>query len=221
MTITTHDLEASLHRLSERDRSFAQSLLAQFADRGSLSEKQCFWVGELVKRARSAQTPATAPAAPAVRTITFEALVKLFTSGSTRPVLFRTQDGRDIRLALAGERSSTPGSINVTDTSTSFENRVWFGRITREGGWVPSRRTSGAEQQAVEAALAEFNANPAAAAAAYGQETGACCFCGIALTDPRSVSVGYGPICAGNRGLPWGELPQAEKPNKLSCDIPF
>jgi len=25
------------------------------------------------------------------------------------------------------------------------------------------------------------------------------------LTDPRSVSMGYGPVCAENYGLPWGE----------------
>jgi len=25
------------------------------------------------------------------------------------------------------------------------------------------------------------------------------------LDDERSVSVGYGPVCAGHYGLPWGE----------------
>jgi hypothetical protein len=57
---------------------------------------------------------------------------------------------------------------------------------------------------AVTAALASLAADPAAACSAYGHLTGACCFCRLPLTDARSVAVGYGPICAGNFGLPWG-----------------
>ena len=41
-----------------------------------------------------------------------------------------------------------------------------------------------------------------------GEQTGSCIFCAQALTDPRSNpfkgGVGYGPICAGKNGLPWG-----------------
>jgi len=47
----------------------------------------------------------------------------------------------------------------------------------------------------------------AAEAAALGHQTHFCCFCGLQLTDEgegKSVEVGYGPICAGNNGLPWG-----------------
>lgn len=41
-------------------------------------------------------------------------------------------------------------------------------------------------------------------AAAYGKATDHCVFCSRALTDDRSVAVGYGEICASNMGLPWG-----------------
>lgn len=41
-------------------------------------------------------------------------------------------------------------------------------------------------------------------AAAWGHEHHACVFCQTALDDPRSTTVGYGPICAGKYGLPWG-----------------
>lgn len=40
-------------------------------------------------------------------------------------------------------------------------------------------------------------------AAAYGKATDHCVFCSRALTDDRSVAVGYGEICASNMGLPW------------------
>lgn len=42
-------------------------------------------------------------------------------------------------------------------------------------------------------------------AAEFGHVTGACVFCGRKLTDERSISVGYGPVCAENQHLPWGE----------------
>lgn len=38
-----------------------------------------------------------------------------------------------------------------------------------------------------------------------GTKTSVCSICGLALTDPRSVAIGIGPICAGNIGAPWGE----------------
>lgn len=41
-------------------------------------------------------------------------------------------------------------------------------------------------------------------AAAFGEMTGHCCFCNTAIDTPESVAVGYGPICAGKFGLPWG-----------------
>ena len=41
-------------------------------------------------------------------------------------------------------------------------------------------------------------------AAALGHSTHHCVFCSLELTDERSTIVGYGPICAGKHGLPWG-----------------
>lgn len=44
-------------------------------------------------------------------------------------------------------------------------------------------------------------ADPRAAIAAEGRATGSCCICRRTLTDPESVALGIGPICAGNWGL--------------------
>lgn len=41
------------------------------------------------------------------------------------------------------------------------------------------------------------------AAARYGQKTGKCGYCHLALSDPRSLTAGYGEKCAKDRGLPW------------------
>lgn len=43
-------------------------------------------------------------------------------------------------------------------------------------------------------------------AAKFGRLTGSCVFCSRRLTDERSATVGYGPVCAERVGLPWGEV---------------
>lgn len=48
--------------------------------------------------------------------------------------------------------------------------------------------------------------NPLAAARLWGQRTSRCCFCNLPLETPESVTAGYGPVCAENWGLPWGEV---------------
>lgn len=42
-------------------------------------------------------------------------------------------------------------------------------------------------------------------AAQFGKTHARCVFCSKTLTDERSKGVGYGPDCASERGLPWGE----------------
>lgn len=42
-------------------------------------------------------------------------------------------------------------------------------------------------------------------AAKFGHVTGQCVFCSRKLTDERSVTVGYGPVCAERESLPWGD----------------
>jgi len=41
-------------------------------------------------------------------------------------------------------------------------------------------------------------------AKAFGDMTERCCFCSTKIDTPESTAVGYGPICAGKHGLPWG-----------------
>lgn len=223
-------LNEVLHLLSKRDQDFAISLQAQHSNR-PLTEKQMFWVSELARRGQASRAPAqatTATAAPTERAVSFSRLAELFArAGRHAVVVFTTKSGAEFRLSVAGERSQNPGHINVTDSAQGFENRVWFGRVTPQGGWVASRKVDPAQLRAVEAALTEFNADPAKAAAEYGHATSRCCFCRRDLTDERSVAVGYGEICASKFGLPWG----ATSEPKLTCeevrqtvseaDIPF
>jgi hypothetical protein len=104
---------------------------------------------------------------------------------------------------LPVDTAKVPGSINVCSVG-SFTDRNWYGRVTREGEFQPSHKFNGETLSAIGAALAAMALDPAKAAAEYGHLTGVCCFCAHPLTDERSTSVGYGPICAGAFWTPLG-----------------
>lgn len=60
------------------------------------------------------------------------------------------------------------------------------------------------------AGLSDDTVATAEQAAAFGHEHGFCCYCSRGLTDERSTSVGYGPICAVRYGLEWGSVADEE-----------
>lgn len=47
-------------------------------------------------------------------------------------------------------------------------------------------------------------------AAAFGAAFSRCVFCTRELDTAESITVGYGPVCADQRGLPWGSVSAAE-----------
>ena len=83
-----------------------------------------------------------------------------------------------------------------------FGASTWYGRVNRDGTFTRGRSCT----DAVVEVLRALATDPAATAAAYGKRTGNCCFCRRDLEDYRSVSVGYGPVCADKWGLPWGAV---------------
>lgn len=182
-------LRKVLPALPAKDQSFAQSLLDQFDMRGSLSEKQAYWVDKLAA--------GPAPKREDVK-IDVSGVAKLFATAKYKGLKRAAIVIDNMRLSVAGQNARVPGSINVTDGG-DFEGRTWFGRIVGDV-FQPSRDCTSAVIENLKA----FAANPVAHAAAHGHATGACCFCNRELTDERSIAVGYGPICADHYGLPWG-----------------
>jgi len=110
----------------------------------------------------------------------------------------------DFRISVAGQQAREPGCLTILSNTERNDRggRKWLGRVTKAGVFEPARDTS----PVIGEALKAFAADPAGVAAAHGQVTHACCFCNKTLTDPRSRTVGYGPDCAGNFGLPWGAV---------------
>lgn len=130
-------------------------------------------------------------------------LTRAKASGLRYPKVRLTAGGRPLVLSLAGERARYPGSVNMTD-GRPYGDNLWYGRIV---GGEPSFSFSATPE--VKRVIEALASNPAATIAAYGKRVGVCACCGRELTDARSVSVGYGPVCAANWGLPWGEVDPA------------
>ena len=177
-----------------KDQAFAHSLLQQ-SERRMLSDKQMYWVKKLTERAQGKDKPATVHITTSVAEI-----VAMFDRAQHHLNVpkIRIMHGNDeLRLHLAGERSSAPGSISVKQGDT------WLGRILRTGMYQPARNIDAETVESVTATLRGFATDPAGTALAYGQATCRCCFCATPLRNDGSIEVGYGPICARNYGLPW------------------
>lgn len=116
-------------------------------------------------------------------------------------------DGRVIKVNLAGEHARVPGSLTVC------MGQDWIGRVHRDGRYEPVKNGHAMVCE-VTTALKRFAADPATVAAEFGRKYKFCCFCDAPLDDDRSKAAGYGPICARNFGLPWGNNKAAKAARK-------
>lgn len=171
---------------------FAASLVSQFRRKGDLSPRQWPWVHRLAGEAT----------APRIQ-LDVAGIVSLFTTAQSagtgtralkRPKL-HLQDRTGQTVVVYVRRD---GDLGVGDGNYPGK---WFGRIYTDTGAFSKGRDC---TDAVVDLLRDFAANPLGMALAHGKLTGHCCFCGLQLTDDRSVQQGYGPVCAKNWGLPWG-----------------
>ena len=192
------NLKQALPKLGERDKAFAQSLLAALARWRSLSNKQMFWVNELIKRANN---PKPEPA----QVGDLAPILSLFEKAGAKlkhpAIVLSTPETGALRVTVAGQRSKYPGTLSITGLGT-FDSRAWFGRVNKDGTFTAGRDAAGKEAP-LTGLLRRFAAEPAKVAGEHGRVTGCCCFCNRALDDKRSVAVGYGPVCAENYGLTW------------------
>lgn len=175
-----------------KNNEFAQDLINKYNSFG-LSTKQWYWAIKIAGESLQ----------PKVKfNENFSRLADFMTKASESlrtPKLTLTVDGEIIKLARTGHTSSRPGVINVTDGRPYGENQ-WYGRISPDGSFQSGR----AYNSKVRALLIALNYDPRSVTAAYGKDSGNCCFCNKELTDGRSKTAGYGKVCANKYNLPWG-----------------
>jgi hypothetical protein len=114
-----------------------------------------------------------------------------------RPALlfFNIGNASKVRVTLAPDNGKNPGCLYVK------ADGVYAGKINASGEYFASK---GASSELTKF-LHEFAADPVGVGAKNGKDAGCCCYCSRELTDDRSLEAGYGPVCAGNWGLPWGK----------------
>lgn len=171
---------------------FAVSLRQAIAKYGDLSEKQlaaaerCVEKLAAMKAEKIARDAERAIAAPTVEIAKIEqSFQNARAKGAKRPKLRLAS----FLFSLAPDHGKNAGAIYVTETGQ------YLGKIV--GGRFFSVRECTKEQ---EAAIVAAAADPKAAAIAYGFQTGSCSCCGRELSDPASIALGIGPVCATKYG---------------------
>lgn len=127
--------------------------------------------------------------------------------GQTREVRFTPERGEVHVLPLDPGVSTAPGSVNgVAFYRVSYRQHGrtaagWY--LTRWTGreWVYAPRMQGRISAATRVGVEM--------AAAFGAAFHRCVFCTRDLDTAESITVGYGPTCAAQRGLPWGNVTAA------------
>lgn len=201
-TETIRALTGQLKNLSPQDATFARSLITSVEGRGFCTEKQEFWLTKMLAKANGEPDTKVEAVGDLAR------VYAMFETAKThlkKPaiVLGYERNGRDgeLKIYVAGERSSTPGALQVKDL-----DGTWWGRVHQNGNFEQSRRDP--PPFTVVDILKRFSLDPVGEAARHGHLTGRCCFCNRHLEDERSTAVGYGPTCAGHFGLAWGSKAQ-------------
>ena len=178
-----------------RDLGFVGDLVAKSA---KLSEKQWYWVVRMAEKLSPSEAPKVVADFTRVYSMFAAAQVHL-----KRPkVLLALPDGESVKLYVAGPTSRVPGVVNVVQNHADGD-QTWFGRVHPDGRWEAGHGSAD-KLPAVEALLRRLADDPEKVAAEYGKLHGNCCFCSRPLNDPRSVEVGYGPVCASRFNLSWG-----------------
>jgi hypothetical protein len=136
----------------------------------------------------------------------FEKVLALFdqasSSGLKFPVLVLPVEDQLVRLYVSGQKSKYPGAVQVVNYT---HRNIWYGRVFKSGEWEPSLATANHTEASVRAMLTSLAQDPMTFVAKAGKLTGKCMFCMSGLTDQKSLDAGYGPVCAKNWGMPWGE----------------
>jgi hypothetical protein len=184
-----------------KDADFCTSLIAGLRRYGSLTDRQHAAAERMLDRATSPTTAAGEPPRPPAAPVLPGAasLVAWFgnasKSGLKKPRITLTVDGASVQFSLAPSTGKNPGCVY---TKVNGEYR---GRLLSSGAYIGF----GGDSPEVKQVLSCKSDDLLSLAIAHGHATGNCSFCGLTLTDPRSVAKGYGPICAQRWNLPWGD----------------
>lgn len=198
--------------MSDNDRKFYGSLLQAF-DAGRLSEKQAFYLQKKHDDVMARRAMATTAKQEVLLPRTVALFQHAMSKGIETPTIRLSIGEKAGRIAIRAVRTKRGDLIAyVNDRDRTFTTRDGMTRKTgygtidlATGRFEVSTYADPTLMPFVLSALIKFESDPEKVGALEGHATGCCCYCGLKLTQAASVAVGYGPICADNYGLPWGE----------------
>jgi len=173
--------------------TFAASLVEQFDDRGSLSEKQTgAAVAMLMKVKASKANKAEAP------TVDLSNVAEMFSKAheAIKAPKFRFED---LVISRAPDHGVNAGALYVK-IEGEYAGKVKEGKFFANNDLF-KRSGFKLSAQGVRSKLEQISKDPLSAAVAYGRRTGNCACCGRDLTRHDSIERGIGPICAERFGL--------------------
>jgi galactokinase/mevalonate kinase-like predicted kinase len=178
--------EKILHALREimSWNSFAQSLVEQIINKGSLSEKQMFAASAMLMKIKNNKEERQRN----IVSIDLSNVKKIFDKAheAIKNPKFRVDN---MVLSRAPDNGRNAGAIYVK------VDGEYAGKVTG-GYWLPFKAPEGTLEK-----LQEIAKDPLGSAVAYGKRTGNCSACGRDLTNHGSIEKGIGPICAERWGL--------------------
>lgn len=204
------ELRKNIARVGEKDRQFVESILSAYFH-GRSSEKQDYYI--LAKYDRWIAPKASEAEEITLATPRIVSLFKLaLENGVEKPTIHLSLPEEAGRIVLRfGYSRDGVARIFINDRDRKVLYRgvkrgASYGAIALEAGvFVASKYADKALVSLVLSTLASFELDPQKVGAMEGHATGQCCFCGLKLKTAASVAAGYGPTCANNFGLPWGE----------------
>ena len=164
--------------------SFAQSLVEQIINKGSLSEKQMFAASAMLMKIKNNKEERQRN----IVSIDLSNVKKIFDKAheAIKNPKFRVDN---MVLSRAPDNGRNAGAIYVK------VDGEYAGKVTG-GYWLPFKAPEGTFEK-----LQEIAKDPLGSAVAYGKRTGNCSACGRDLTNHGSIEKGIGPICAERWGL--------------------
>jgi hypothetical protein len=127
-------------------------------------------------------------------------------------IKYKTEEGGTIFIHLLGDRARYPGNLVVKFVPKGQESLgtsvLLLERYVKQekAVFTTAALANPTMQVLVKKVVEDFPGE----LAINGREHISCCFCGIELIAGASRKVGYGPICASNYGLPWGDEGEGE-----------
>ena len=167
-----------------KHQAAAESISAQWINRGSISDRQRSYAEALGDMGRKAESKGHAPSAWAAE---LHAAIEAST----------IEDGYYAIPAVSGDNDLTFVRIGTTDKGNRFMRHIIGGRPESDDDLAPLAIEVHAcpSMEWCQKVLDAVAVAPGAAAATYGQHIGRCGLCHRRLTDKASRAAGIGPVC--------------------------